>query len=719
MTTSALSRVALQLWIVLFIVFFGAEVIHLEPGLRVITQVLYGVPLAVWALLRLRGPADRLDWAVLGLLAVYAAVCLLSRDRTESLGTLGLATAFAAWFLLMRRAGDLRGPIVLAISTGLAITLAFNAYLLIGEKIDWFVAVGAAPLEGVVTFPWETVNALPVLVLIAVPFLAWLEPGPVRTILAVAVGLSALVVVPISEGRAGWLGLAVAALVLVALHPATARLAARMSRGRRAAIGLGVAAVGVLALIAVGPRVIDAIGASGRLLIWEQGLNMAWGSPLVGSGPGVYSWVRLEFPPASADLLAVRLLHNVPLLTLVEGGVVLVVGLAIALAIWGVTAARNRAVWRPAEMFTIAALAGLAAATLLDDFSFLPSVTAAVLGLAAWLVPMYPADNARGWVLPALLGLAALAAVPSVIGVDVARGAAQGARTAMVNSDYADAVAGFEAAARAHPENGGYWLGLGMARAWGDDDAGAIAAYERAAVATPGDPRAYAALAPLDLDADAIELLAAAADRTLGDPQYSLRLGAALAFYGRGTEATRAWGRALALQPELLQRVPIGFAGTSVDGVLDEAARIIRAEPGPAPAADLAKLWNLALAADELPSDADLAWRAVDAARHGELDRAAELADLAVAEVPYDARVYQAAAAVAAFACNPADEQRALDLEAATGHGWAPREPEPLSRREFVFREASLGPSQPPTASDGGEIERWPWSLIDRPQCNL
>ncbi len=203
----------------------------------------------MWALLRLRGPADRLDWAVLGLLAVYAAVCLLSRDRTESLGTLGLATAFAAWFLLMRRAGDLRGPIVLAISTGLAITLAFNAYLLIREKIDWYVAVGAAPLEGVVTFPWETVNALPVLVLIAIPFLAWLERGPVRTILAVVVGLSALVVVPISEGRAGWLGLAVAALVLVALHPATGRLAARMSRGRRAAIGLGVAAVGVLALI--------------------------------------------------------------------------------------------------------------------------------------------------------------------------------------------------------------------------------------------------------------------------------------------------------------------------------------------------------------------------------------------------------------------------------------------------------------------------------------
>src|SRR5688500_7567987 len=99
----ALPRVTLQLWIVLFIVFFGAEVIHLEPTLRVITQVLFGVPLAAWAAWRLRGPVDRLDWTVVALLGVFGVSCLLSRDRTESLGTLALATAYAAWFLLMRR----------------------------------------------------------------------------------------------------------------------------------------------------------------------------------------------------------------------------------------------------------------------------------------------------------------------------------------------------------------------------------------------------------------------------------------------------------------------------------------------------------------------------------------------------------------------------------------------------------------------------------------
>src|SRR5687767_2985563 len=164
---SALWRVALQIWIVLFIVFFGAEAIHLEPTLRVVTQVLYGVPLAALALWRLRGQADQLDWAVLGLLAVFAVVSAFSRDRTESLGTVGLATAFAAWFLLMRRAGELRSNITVGAATGVALTLAFNAFLLVQEKVVAFASVGGVRFEGRLTFPWESVNALPMLVLLA------------------------------------------------------------------------------------------------------------------------------------------------------------------------------------------------------------------------------------------------------------------------------------------------------------------------------------------------------------------------------------------------------------------------------------------------------------------------------------------------------------------------------------------------------------------------
>ena len=709
---------ALQVWIVLFILFFGAEIIHLEPGLRVITQVLYGTPLAVWALLRLRGPADRLDWAVVGLLAVYATVCLLSRDRTESLGTLGLTTAYAAWFLLMRRAGDLRGPIVLAVSTGLALSLTFNAYLLVREKIDWYAAFGSAPFDGVANFPWETVNALPVLVLIAVPFLAWLERGPVRNVLAVLVGLSAIVIVPISQGRAGWLGLAVAALVLVALHPAIGRLAARTSRGRRAAIGVAIAIAGVVVLVVVGPRLIDAIGHSGRLLIWEQGLNMAAGSPVVGTGPGVYSWARMEFPPATADLLAVRLLHNAPLLTLAEGGIVLIVGMAAAAAAWGAVMVRNRAQWRTPMLFTVAALAGYLAASLLDDFSFLPAVTAAVLALAAWVAPVAPVHNSRGGVLPALLGLAALAAAPNVIGVDVARGAAQDARTAMAEGDYADAVAGFEAATRAHPEHGGYWLGLGTASAYAGDPDGAIDAYERSVLAASGDSRGYAALAYLGPASERVARLAAAAERTLDDPQDGARLGLALADLGDIEGATRAWGRAVALRAEILRLLPYEDTGVDMRAVAAEALRVIEAEPRPDLRENDAAIWDIRLALAEAASG-DPAWRAIDAARRGDLDLARDLADEAVAAAPYEARGYQAVAAVAAFACDAEEEDEALAFERNAVGAWTETEPEPRVLREFVYREAGLGPSQPPGARLDLAIERWPWSLVDRPECNL
>ena len=718
MTTSALSRVALQLWIVLFIVFFGAEVIHLEPGLRVVTQVLYGIPLAVWALLRLRGPADRLDWAAIGLLAIYAAVCLVSRDRTESLGTLGLATAYAAWFLLMRRAGTLRGPIVLAVSTGLALTLAFNAYLLIREKIEWYVAVGAAPLEGLVTFPWESVNTLPVLVLIAVPFVAWLDAGPLRTFLAAIVGATAVVVIPLSNGRAGYAGLAVAALILGALHPATGGFIQCLPRGRLASGALGIVIVVLVSLVVAGPRFVDALGTSGRLLIWEQGLNMIGGSPLVGSGPGTYSWVRMEFLPAAADLLALRLLHNVALLTLVEGGVVLFVGAAAALAAWGSAAIRSRRDWTWPERFTVAALTGFAAASLLDDFSFLPAVIAAILALAAFLVPVAPGHAARGWLMPALFAVAAIASIPSVIGVDVARGAAQGARTAMVNGEYADAVAGFEVATRSHPESGGYWLGLGMAYAYAGDANGAIIAYQRSTEVAPGDPRGYSALAHLGGPDQLIDRLVAAAERTLDDPQDDARLGLALAMRGDIDAATHAWGSAVALRSDILRLLPYDTTGISMLAVAAEAVLAIHANPRPAPYENEAALSDIALALDELPAGAGPAWRTVDAARHGDLDAADALAGEAIDAAPFDARTYQAVAAVAAFACDAAAEEDALALERLALGAYAEPEPEPRALREFVYREASLGPSQPPGAGLDLAVERWPWSLVDRPDCD-
>ena len=717
----ALPRVALQLWIVLFIVFFGAEVVHLEPSLRAVTQVLYATPLVLWASLGVRSRCDGVDWAVMGLVATFGVAAAFSRDPTESFGALGLATAYAAWFLLMRRVAGLRATVGLAIATGLACTLAFNAYLLVEEKIAAYAAFGAARFEGVATFPWESVNALPILVLIAVPFLAWIERGWIRTILSVTVAVSALVVVPLSFGRAGWLGLAVAATIGVLLAPRTGRMFGRLARPQRLALGTGVVVVGAAAAILIGPRVMTAVGDSGRFMLWEQALNLVGRSPLVGSGPGTFSWVRLEVPPFEANQLAVRLVHNIPLQTLVDGGLVLATGVLAATGLWAREVWRRRAGWSAADRTGVASAVGFVAAGLLDDFSYLPAIIAIILTMAAFLAPARVDDEPAGrrYLTIAGLGFAALVALPSVIAVDVARSTAQSARAAMVEANYSEAAADFATATRWHPTNGGYWLGFGMARAYAGDIEGSSIAYRRATEVAPGDPRGYAALAGLDASDGPADLLQLAADRTLGDPEYSVRLGVVLATNGRPDAAVLAWGRAVALRPEVLGALPYSEVGTSEGNVAAAAIRQIGVDRRPSLAADRVALWEIGLALDELSPDAGLAWLAVDAARQGDLASATQLAKAGVDEAPWAARGYQAQAAVAAFACDPDAEREALELEKATADAYGTPSAEPQVRREFVYREASLGPSQPPGARIHLDVDRWPWSLIDRPKaCN-
>ena len=715
--SETLARLGLQVWIVLFIVFFGAEVVHLEPGLRIVTQLLYGLPLAAWALWRLRGPWDRLDVAVLAAVGVYAIVCLFSRDRTESLGTLALVVGFASWFMLMRRAasGGLRAPVLVAVATGLVLTLVLNAYLLIQEKVALFATFGSAPLEGVSTFPWESVNALPILVLLTTPVLAWLEPSRGRATAVALVSICAAVVVPISMGRAGWLGLAV-----VAVGVSAWALRIRLSRRTALAVGGGAALFGVAGGVLVAPRLVAALGESSRLLLWDQGTRMAAASPLVGSGPGAYSWARLDVAPSHADLLALRLVHNVPLQTLIDGGLVLVVSVVSVVLIWGITVKR-RGTLSGTDALVALCLAGFAAALTLDDFSYLPAVTALALTFAAFLVPLQQPDARRHaaarWAAPAVLSVLTVIAVPSVVAVDTARSAAQDGRSAMVAGGIAQAVAAFTRATIAHPENGGYWLGLGMASAAAGDQALATASYARATVVSPGDPRGFGGLAALSPD-DPAAALRSAAERTLGDPRWWVLLGTQLASSGDREGATEAWGWAVALRPSVLTSLPRNESGVEMSSIAGMALAVLADGLRPSSDQTVQASWDILLAVDRLPSDAGAAWRAVDAARRGDLDEATALAQFAIDEAPYSALGYQAQAAVAAFACDSAAEKDALALEAIAGGAFAEPDAEPQIRREFVYREASLGPTQPLGSGPDLTAERWPWSLIDRPACD-
>ena len=442
-------------------------------------------------------------------------------------------------------------------------------------------------------------------------------------------------------------------------------------------------------------------------------------SPLIGAGAGTFSWVRLDAPPAEASRLAVRLVHNVPLQTLVDGGLVLATAILVGTSVWAHTVWSRRGL-SSADRAGVASAAGLVAAVFLDDFSYLPAITAVGLTIAALMAPAPRDDRTTGrrYLIPAVLGFAALIAAPNVIAVDIARTTAQSARAAMVRADFDAAVADFTSATRWHPHDGGYWLGLGMANAYAGDIEGSALAYRRATEVAPGDPRGYAALAAFEDGEAAAELLQRAADLTLGDPEYAVRLGLAVAAAGQPDAAALAWGRAVALRPELLGALPYPEVGITLGDVAAAAVREIHVDRRPSRAADQEALWEIELALDQLSPDAGPAWLAVDAARHGDIATATRMANAAVDESPWTARGYQAQAAVAAFACDPDPEREALDRERASGDGFGEPAAEPQIRREFVYREAGLGPSQPPGARVELSIERWPWSLIDRPACS-
>lgn len=714
-------RLGLQLWIIGFIVFFGAEIVHLESGLRILTHVLYGIPFAVLVVVRLRGPWDRVDAAILIGLVLYLVVAVTARDQTQAINTVALVTAFGALFMTARReaTSELRGSVSSGIVVGLTLTLAFNAWLLVEEKLRWISAVGSAPLEGLTVFPWQTVNAMPVLVLLAIPFVAWLPGRRSRWIFSVVVIVVGAVVVPISLGRAGWLGLVVAGIAAIVLHP-RALAAFRSSRSRFAAVAAA-SAVLVGAAVLVLPNFVEALESSGRAALWSQAVEMIQARPLVGHGPGSYSWARLDFGPDTARWLAVILTHNVPLQTLIDGGVVLLASLVVPLGMWlARVMSRFRDLATP-DRIAFAALIGFASSTLLDDFSFNPSITAVVIVTAGFLVPIHPASRIDRYIRGIPLGALALVlaiSLPQVWAVNEARSAAQAGRTASAEGRWEDAVNAFGRATARHSENAGYWLGLGYAQSHLGDVEAARRAYERAARANAGDARAHGALAALRSGADADASLARAVSLSYDDALYAIRLADSLT--GDPQSVVAAYGRAAAISPSAVANAwEQSNRGSITASQLTGAARsFLDRAPRPAEEADQAVLWDLGLLLDNVPENAAAAWRAVDAARHGDAGGAAELADQAVEMAPHDARSWQALAMAAAYRCDEDGLAEALRVLSAIGGDWGrpteqPAEVQP--RREYIYREPGLGSAQPSGVVAAGPAP-WPWGLIPDPE---
>ena len=696
-------RTAAQIWVFLFIVFLGAETVLAIPEARLAAQLLYAVPIIGLAAIRLTRAVDRLDAAVLGTTAVYAAVCFASPDRSASLETLGLATAFASLFIVMRQAStDARRWLAVATATSFAFNLVVQSVLWISEKLAWIGTGGGVPrLESFDVFVWASANAIPVMVLMGIGFAAWTPSGPVRRILWIVIGVTAIITVPLSVGRSGWLGLAVAASVAVVLF-------ARADRRRLIGLGLAGAAVAaaaaVVAFAVVRQESIFRL-LQGRDLVWSEAVATFAQNPVVGIGPGTYSWARLAADAPYADRLSVRLAHNVPLQTAVDGGIVLLVACAALLAVW------VHRVWKRdsadvATRVSVAALSGYAAMSLFDDPSYLPSLTASAVVLAAWLAgPAARTSSRARLIAPAVVVAAALLVFPVVIANGSARTVARDARDAAVAGRWEAAAEQFGAAVHAYPTNASYRLGLGysLVRA-GALEAGRDA-YLEAVRLSPGDPRGYGAVAALDRPGSG-EWLDEAASRTIADPQYLTRLGDELLRQGDSTEATRAYARAVARDSRLYGRLrdQLGAEGSLRQAVID-----VLGDGGIASASAESITWDMGLADDNLADDADPAWRAVSAARGGDERGALAMLEVAVAEAPHDPHTYRAILAVTRLTCadfstipNPEALLRLLVPAGSDGRvsvQW-----------DQMYREPGLSDYQPVAPV---VVAEWPWSLID------
>jgi Flp pilus assembly protein TadD len=715
-------RAATQLWALAFVAFFGTYISVWMVGLRIPIQLMYAIPLLAWAALRLRGPRDTLDVVVgIGLITL-AVVAAAGVDPLGSLGTLGLALAYALLFWLMREVAlqpDVQRRLALPVVIGLALWLLAAAIAWIGEKQAWIqVGGGTPPLESSQVFVWGTTNAYPILLLLSVPFLAHLGGG-LRRVAAAVVGLAAVIVIPFSQGRAGWLGIAVAIVALDALSGWPVVRGVSVGRDARwrpllllAVIGLA----GTVALVAGGRMVaVVASNLDARWRVWEQAAGIFMADPLTGSGPGTYSLVRLEHVPDYVERIGVVLAHNVAVQTVADGGLVLAIGFGLVVATWATVTWQRRRQMTTHQRLAAVVVVGMAGASLLDDFSSLTAISALVVTLAAWSVPAPPASLAvsprRRWALPVLAFAIALVAAWPIVAVESSRLAADRARVAALESRWADAVQAFEEAVGVYATNPANHLGLGLSRAELGDVEGARDAYQEARRLSPGDPRSPGALASLSQSADERIALLDGASRRSNEPQYTYRLALELERGGRAAEAAAAYALAVALQPGLYAQLAAGGDGLTRMAVREElmaAVETIGLREGLR-----VPFWDVGLADGDLPADAPPAWQAVADAVAGNLDAArAELASARAAS-PYDRRTHLAAAAVAALACDQADFDAAMHL---AGDPRPPRDGLVLGR-DPAYRELGLGDYQPSGTDRPPVAAIWPRDLVDIPDC--
>lgn len=727
---SLIGPLTFQPWLFAFVAFAGTTLLFTHPALRAGAQLAFAVPVFAWALLRIRGPMHLLDIAIVAGIVAHLVVSFASLDPQGSLEASGIVVVYASTFWLARHVDArprLRRVGVVAVVLAIMFWLVILAITWCAEKVVDVGAFGWPPrLDAKQAYVWGSVNTPPVLVLLVAPFVAWLPPSSFRRTMVVLLALAAVIIVPFSVGRAAWVGMAVALAAAEPLFgfPIGRRVLAAVRRGSVAARG-GVAAAGLvaLALIAVIVSRLDSLVAviDSRIRLWQQGAGLFAADPLTGAGPSTFPWARLTHAPDFVDRVGARLTHSIPMQTLAEGGLVLGIAVvAIAIA-WITLIVDRREQLDTRRRLAAAAVIGYAGLGLFDDLSFLPAVTVIVVVLAAWAIPspLEPAPvrgrlvGTRGLLLPAVLAITAVVALPGVIWINTARIETEAARRAAFAGDWERSLAGFRRGVDLQPSNALYWAGVGLIEHRLGHDEAAREAYAVGREFSPGDPRPWGALAALTDDPEEERALLLEAARRSNTPQYAYRLARAHLAAGDRTAGARFLAVAVVIRPGLFAVVPDDLRA-EVRDALPEAVATVGSIAGRDP--DEA-LWNAALASGEVHPAAPLPWHAMERLAAGVPDDAQRLVNEAIGTTPRDPRAHQAASALARARCDRAAYEHAesaldrLGREASDpDHGIAERPGGLYLEQEFGDYQPLNGPSVPATP-------QWPLGLVEVPDC--
>lgn len=709
--TALLIVLAIEVGVAAFVVLLGTTAVHLAP-VRVLAHLALGVPLLVWWLGFGIRQALPLMPPIAIVLAAYAVVSLFGQAPRAGLETLAIPACLVAAYGAAYLTADhvrIRGAASLAVGLAATVWLTAIAGRWVWEKAEWvLLGGGVPPLDPLHHYVWLVGNAVPMLALVSLPFVANLRPGVARAIVSRIFGAAALLVIVLSGGAIALAGIVVALALFIALR-----------RPRWRSAGMVVAGTVTGALVAVpllSPLVHELLpGAlAARAVLWQQTMQVFADHSMLGSGPATFAVERLRYVEPFASPVVASQGHSMVLQLLAEGGILLgaaCVGLAAAL-IGRVRSVSARL--RDWHHLVIACIGGLAATAVAESFHELMAPWFLCAILIGWLLrdvtepaASVPHRAMARWTVIA----ATVLSVPFVILADGARIASHAGGSAWAEGEHADAARSYEAAVAMEPSNPAHHLALGLVRAEEGDRDGSREAYRRALAMNPYDARASGGLAGVTDDVDTrIDLLAQSAARTESDPQYAWRWAHELESVGRHDEAVEAYALAIMLEPLWLAEVR--ETGPASRGAVAEVVPGILEQFGHAARVDVARVeLDVSLVMDAVPTDAPPAWRAVDERRHGGERQAISLAREAVATAPLDARSWQALAAV--LPCSSPDRAEALSLEERTLNSFRRVSAAVLRNGERYYATVPLGDYQPSSA-ETPRFRMWPAPVVER-----